>query len=188
MRIIFLLGLMFCAGIADAQPAFPKAAIFHQLTMQHGLSSDRIVKVLQDKEGFYWIATEDGVNRFDGTNVKVFRHDKNDSLTLSHNHCTDLMEDSKGNIWVATLDGLSCFIREKEIFKRYYLTHPAFANDRLNWIREITEDGEGNIWVAEFGLWKLNLNTNEFSYYYIHDASPEKSSTRALSRVQYDKR
>ncbi len=179
---------MFCAGILESQPVFPKAAIFHQLTMQHGLSSDRIVEVLQDKEGFYWIATEDGVNRFDGSNVKVFRHNKNDSLTLSHNHCTDLMEDSKGNIWVATLDGLSCFIKEKEIFKRYYLAHPAFANDRLNWIREITEDGEGNIWIAAFGLWKLNLATNEFSYFYIQDASPEKSATRALSKVQYDKR
>ena len=188
MRTVFLIGLIFCSGILAGQRPFPKAAIFYQLTMQHGLSSDRIVKVLQDKEGFYWIATEDGINRFDGTNVKVFRHNKNDSLSLSHNHCTDLMEDSKGNIWVATLDGLSCFKKEKEIFKRYYLSHPAFSNDRLNWIREITEDGEGNIWIAAFGLWKLNVRTDEFSYFYINNAPPEKSATRALSNVRYDSR
>ena len=186
MKAIFLLLLIYLPEPMPAQPVFPKAAIFYQLTMQHGLSSNRILKVLQDKEGFYWIATEDGVNRFDGTNVKVFRYNKNDSLSLSHNHCTDLWEDSKGNIWVATLDGLNCFIKEKEIFKRYYLQHDAFRNDRLNWIRGITEDAEGNIWITSFGLWKLNRKNDEFHFFYINNLFPEKSPTTTLSFLIYD--
>ena len=186
MKAILLLLLIFCPGIVSAQPVFPKAAIFYQLTMQHGLSSNRIVEVLQDKEGFYWIATEDGVNRFDGTNVKVFRYNKNDSLSLSHNHCTDLWEDAKGNIWVTTLDGLNCFIKGREVFKRYYLKHPAFRNDRLNWIRSITGDAEGNIWIASFGLWKFNVKKDEFLFFHLDNLPPEKSITRTISYLIYD--
>ena len=186
MRAIFLPVLIFCSAIMSGQPLVPKAAIFHQLTMQHGLSSNRIVEILQDRDGFYWIATEDGVNRFDGTNVKVFRYNKNDSLSLSHNHCTNLLEDSKGNIWVTTLDGLNCFIKDKEIFRRYYLTHPAFSNERLNWIRDIIEDKEGNIWISSYGLWKLDVKNDEFDYYNVINALPEKSVARTLSMLVYD--
>jgi ligand-binding sensor domain-containing protein len=60
--------------------------IFYQLTSAHGLSSDRTQAVIRDREGFYRIATQDGLNRFDGSSCKVYRNNRNDSNSLSHNN------------------------------------------------------------------------------------------------------
>jgi ligand-binding sensor domain-containing protein len=60
--------------------------IFEHLSTDNGLSSNKVEAILQDKEGFYWIATQNGLNRYDGSTFKVFRHHAEDSSSLAHNH------------------------------------------------------------------------------------------------------
>src|SRR5678809_1526678 len=99
---MMLITQVFLPGILPAQTG---GDLFYHLTTANGLSSDRINDILQDKDGFYWIATQDGLNCFDGSSCKIYRSIKNDSTSLSHNNCAYLAEDNNGDIWVGTQGG-----------------------------------------------------------------------------------
>ena len=81
------------------------ATHFERLSMEDGLSQSAVISILQDSQGFMWIATFDGLNRYDGYAFKVFRHNPQDAGTISNNNITSLYEDSKGRLWVGTRGG-----------------------------------------------------------------------------------
>ena len=90
---------------------------FTALTIKDGLSSNTVTSILRDHYGFMWFGTEDGLNKFDGTNFKVYRYRPNDSSNLQTNEILSLHEDHKGNLWVATSGGsLSLYDRKKDAF------------------------------------------------------------------------
>jgi ligand-binding sensor domain-containing protein len=107
---------------SEGQVCFSQSShqIFEHLTTDHGLSSNKVEAVLQDQEGFYWIATQNGLNRFDGTTFKLYRHHSEDSTSLTHNYCTGMVESQNGDTWVATHKGVSRFRKEKEYFQPVY--------------------------------------------------------------------
>ena len=127
---------------------------FEHLTTDHGLASNKVEAVLQDREGFYWIATQNGLNRFDGTSFKIYRHDSVDSTSLTHNYCTALLEGKNGDIWVGTYNGVSRFIKNKGCFQPIFLHHPSNNFEITNRIYHLAVDRDGNIWIAGNGLWK----------------------------------
>ena len=134
--------------------AFTQASnyIFDHLSAANVLSSNKAEAVIQDRDGFYWIATSDGLNKFDGTNCKVFRNDKNDSTSLANNQCTALVEDLDGNIWVGTNKGFCKYNKKTDHFERFYLKNGTDDVDPLNRINSICLDKEGNIWIGSFRL------------------------------------
>lgn len=73
--------------------------------MEEGLSQLSVLKIHQDKSGFMWFATRNGLNRYDGNSFVVYKHSNGDSLSLSSNHVTALAEDDRGNLWVGTMNG-----------------------------------------------------------------------------------
>lgn len=75
---------------------------FERLSTASGLSQSTIYKIIQDKKGFLWFATADGLNRYDGHNFKIFRNDPSDPSTLSGSDIFSIVEDDEGNIWVGT--------------------------------------------------------------------------------------
>jgi ligand-binding sensor domain-containing protein/two-component sensor histidine kinase len=184
-RIAIILLSVASSCICNAQAVFQKAAIYDKISSRHGLSSNKVIAVIQDDEDFYWIATLDGLNRFDGTNIKTYRHNKQDSSSLSHNHCTSLWKDKAGNIWIGTLNGLNRY-NSREGFRRYYLKHDKLSAVRLNWIRSITEDSAGNIWVAAFGLWKINPQTGQATFYNDNPSHPSKALINEEGNIIYD--
>ncbi len=121
------------------------AGVFFQLTTKNGLSSNRTTTVIQDRKGYYWIGTEDGLNRFDGTSCKVFRTIKDDSNSLSNNYCMYLLEDDLGNIWVGTQEGVSIYYPKEGRFKRVYFHRSAIPSERVNSIKGMAKDDQGNI-------------------------------------------
>lgn len=131
--------------------------IFEHLTTEQGLSSNKAEAVLQDRDGFYWIATQNGLNRFDGTSFTIFRHDSSDSTSLTNNNCTALVEDKNGDIWVATYKGVSRFLKAKGYFQPVYLHHPTRNFEITNRTYALATDDSGNIWIAGNGLWKYNV-------------------------------
>ncbi len=135
--------------------------IFEHLTTEDGLSSNKVEAVIQDREGFYWIATQNGLNRFDGTYFKIYRHNSGDSSSLTHNNCTDLAEDKNGDIWVATYKGVSRFVKSKGTFQPVYLHHPTKNFELTNRIYSIAVDNEGNVWIGGGGLWKYDTKTDK---------------------------
>lgn len=85
-------------------------------TADKELSSSMINKVFQDKDGIIWIATEDGLNRYDGAKFTVYKHDENDPHSLLSNYVRVLFEDSRGQLFVGSLKGLQVYNRDTESF------------------------------------------------------------------------
>ncbi len=75
---------------------------YERLSTASGLSQSSIYKIIQDKKGFLWFATADGLNRYDGHNFKIFRNDPSDPSTLSGSDIFSIIEDDEGNLWVGT--------------------------------------------------------------------------------------
>jgi len=130
------------------------------ITINEGLSQNSALAIIQDRKGFIWIGTKDGLNRYDGIGFQVYRHtlDKN---SLVNNHIKCLYQDSGGNIWIGTLDGLSKFNPETEQFTAYQKNDSTDLSGNL--ITTILEDSFKNIWIGtNSGLNKI-INTSNAS-------------------------
>ena len=93
---------------------------FDLLTVKDGLPYNIIHDITRDSKGFLWIATPEGLCRYDGTSFISFRHNPRDSASLMNNHVNSLAADGKGNLWGSTRDGLFRFDPSAGIFKNYY--------------------------------------------------------------------
>lgn len=75
-------------------------------TVEHGLSSSMVTDVHQDRSGFIWVGSQDGLSRFDGVKFKIYRHDKRDSSGIVNDWLRTLFEDRSGSMYIGTIDGL----------------------------------------------------------------------------------
>jgi signal transduction histidine kinase/DNA-binding response OmpR family regulator/ligand-binding sensor domain-containing protein len=98
---LLLFPVLICSTAATAQTN----ADHEVISTAQGLSQGLVNDMIQDKEGFIWIATKGGLNRYDGYSFKVFTTDPQDSNSISSNAVSNLMEDNKGRIWAGTYDG-----------------------------------------------------------------------------------
>lgn len=116
---------------------------FKHLDTKVGLSHNRILDVFQDRYGFIWIATIDGLNRYDGYEFLVLKHVEDDSSSLSSNLVTSIAEDIYGNLWVGTEFGLNKYNRKQNSFEHI------FDEDGLknNHIRALLADEKGSLWI-----------------------------------------
>jgi two-component system sensor histidine kinase ChiS len=140
---------------------------FYNLSIKQGLSQSTVNCVLQDKKGFMWFGTQDGLNLYDGYNFTVFNHNPLDSSSISDNiiHC--IYEDKKGNIWVGTEQGLNRFNRATQTFSRLQ-NIPGVVNSLLdNSVWAICEDSRGILWIGtdEGGLNSFDRKTKTFTHF-----------------------
>ena len=137
---------------------------FTSLTTKDGLSCNTVNTILKDHLGVLWFGTEDGLDKFDGTNFKIYRHKPNDPLSLQSNEILSLYEDPAGNLWVATSGGsLSLYDRKKDAFINLPSgDHPGSLPNNV--IRDVCGDYQGKIWVAHFeGVNILDPKTKHIS-------------------------
>jgi len=122
MKLIKYILLSLIIGFS---PFFYPGAIYGQLlnvkhfTIEDGMSQTSVQCLIQDKKGFLWIGTQDGLNKYDGYSFLRFKYDPSDTTTISNNYIHCIYEDNKNNIWVGTNSGLNKFDAEKQIFIRY---------------------------------------------------------------------
>ncbi len=127
------------------------------ISIQQGLSQGMIYDILQDREGFLWFATKDGLNRFDGYSLKVFSNEAYNPQSLSGNSILKLFEDHQGRIWVVTdNEGLNVYDKKTGRFQRIQHDSQNPRSLSSNQIRCIAEDAAGNILAAADGA-DLNL-------------------------------
>ncbi len=121
---------------------------FDFYSQEHGLSNNQIHCALQDKKGWMWFGTSQGVCRFDGYRFTVFKNDPDDSTSLKGNLVRVIYEDHKGQLWIGTEDGgLNKFDRGQETFQHFfYYEDPAPLKDVS--VTSIQEDNQGNLWVG----------------------------------------
>lgn len=100
---------------------------YDALTTSNGLSQGYVYDILQDKDGFMWFGTKDGLNRYDGYSFKVYTYDSYNPHSISNNNINRLFEDSKGRLWVSTDDGINIYDKKRDRFRRI-LHNPKDAN------------------------------------------------------------
>lgn len=119
---------------------------FENMNINDGLSQSLVNDMLQDRLGFIWIATQDGLNKYDGSQFVVYKKDPTNPASLSNNFIHAIFEDSEGYLWLGTNGGgLNRFDTRTEEFKRYDLG----AQNRI--VTDIAEDAQGNIWFSTTG-------------------------------------
>ncbi|OFY67094.1 MAG: hypothetical protein A2V64_02690 [Bacteroidetes bacterium RBG_13_43_22] len=117
--------------------------------------------IYQDKKGWMWFGTSQGLSRFDGYRFVNFVFDPDDSASLSGNIVRVITEDNKGNLIVGTENGgLNIFDREKERFLHPYKNHPEFMSREAS-VNAITQDNTGNLWIGtDLNLLKITNSGN----------------------------
>lgn len=150
--------LVLAAGILALAPpgveAQQETPTFRHLTIADGLSQNAVSAIVQDRRGFLWFGTKDGLNRYDGYTFRVFRHDPFDLRSLSDNAVTALFEDREGNLWVGTEGGsLDRFDRDREVFHRYGLEAGVAVN-------ALAQGAGGELWIATNGQGLARLPAN----------------------------
>ena len=139
------------------------------LTVENGLSHNEVTAIVQDKDGFIWIGTRGGLNRYDGYEFKIFNQIPGDSNSLVNPSVESLFDDSNGNIWIGTKSGgVSKYNPVTGIFKNIASNYKK-KNDLLpdNRILCFHEDKKGNIWMGtwESGVIVYNEKTNSSKTY-----------------------
>src|SRR6267142_946051 len=129
--------------------ASPPRATFHHLTPENGLSHPSVYGVAQDRAGFLWFTTQDGVSRYDGYRFKVFQHDPSNPASLAENDSSPMVVDDDGSIWIGTWGGgLDRFDPATETFQHFRKS----ANDprslKDDRIQVLLRDRRGAIWVG----------------------------------------
>ena len=93
---------------------------FDRVGIEQGLSQSSVQAIVQDSLGFLWFATQDGLNQYDGYNFKIFKHETNDSLSISDDWISALCIDQAGNLWIGTAGGgLNKYDKNKGLFRQY---------------------------------------------------------------------
>ncbi|MFY9154465.1 MAG: two-component regulator propeller domain-containing protein [Prolixibacteraceae bacterium] len=121
---------------------------FDFFSQENGLSNNQIHCIHQDKKGWMWFGTSQGVCRYDGYKFTVFKIDTEDSTSLKGNLVRTIFEDSKGQIWIGTENGgLNKFDRGKENFQHYFYQGGNAVLKNVT-VTAIHEDSKGNLWIG----------------------------------------
>lgn len=175
-------------GAQTDERAYASEAIrFDRIGLEQGLSQSTVSAIAQDAHGFMWFGTHDGLNRFDGYKITVFKHHPADSNSISHNTVWALMCDRKGNLWIGTEKGVNCY---KPYSNRFSL-HP--LSPETNQIAPVIasafcEDSRGTIWIGtSAGLRRYDQTTGAILSFRLpaDTSSPLRLAVQAICEDTY---
>ena len=140
LLFVFLTNLVFSPIYSQSQ------SIFKKIDQTNGLSNDRVSSIVKEKNGFVWIGTDNGLNRFDGNKIKIYNKQNS---ALSSNDIVDLLIDHKGKIWIATFGGgLNVYNPSNDKFITYKNSPNDTKSIPSNELNTIFEDSNGIIWLG----------------------------------------
>jgi len=148
VRLLFLISLsvfFFFSGTLLAQ-----GADYEKITIEKGLSQGMIFDLHLTRDGFLWVATKGGLNRYDGYNFKVFANNPFDSLSIASNVATELLEDSRKLLWVGLEGkGVDVYDPGTGCFHHFPLRFESTTGSPFLRVQTITEGKDGAIWVLQ---------------------------------------
>ena len=155
----------------------------------NGLSDNDINCFLQDRQGFMWIGTNDGLNRYDGYNFKVYQPDALNKNSISSAQISSLYEDKNGLIWVGTANGgLNSFNPKTEKFNTWLRSDTATNSISDNTVNAICADANNNLWIATAsGLNFFNTTTGNFKAYHHKDGDVNSIARDNIYSLYLDK-
>src|SRR5687768_1620636 len=144
---------------------------FDRFTTENGLSSNVVYCILQDKKGWLWIGTNDGLSRYDGYSFKTYRSDPGDSSSLPANSVNALCEDQDGNLWIGTSKGVCKF----NIGKNNFIKIPLLTEFMISQILKVNKHelliNSGGVFLTVdiHSLKSTHLQTSQRFREYRHD-------------------
>ena len=179
-----LLSLIWFSALAQSAPLLSEPT-FLRLSTEQGLSQDSVNALLIDQQGFLWIATYDGLNRYDGYRVEVITGKNDEFLNIS---VDSLFQDSKGNLWIGT--------EAKGVFKYNLETGEAtkiaalpskITPDFLQLTSQIMEDKQGNVWIfLDHAIVKYSYQTLSISTIFELDSESIKNNSFVRAGLVYE--
>lgn len=162
-RLLCIILLLQIAGWTEVQSApVANTYYFSNLSLKDGLSQLSVLKIYQDSKGYMWFGTRNGLNKYDGNRMVVYKHLDSDSLSLVDNHITAIVEDRKNYLWVGTSRGLN-----RLDLKTDRITPYAGKNFSLldSGVRSLFIDSNDRLWVG----------TSKGLYLFVHEADTFQS-------------
>lgn len=144
-----------------------QASLSHYST-DEGLSSNAISDIIQDKYGYVWIATWNGLCRFDGYNFYNYATGGESHIPLLHNRILDITADKDANIWMRMYDG-RVFVLNRKTDKICYAFEKVKDGNHIKTEKKITADNNGNVFIiiSQRGIYRLRLNNNIITSHFI---------------------
>jgi len=163
--LIFIVSGFFFAGYCFSAQLSPHH-YFKTLDSKNGLSQNTINSIIQDKMGFMWFGTKDGLNRYDGLSFRPFKSRIGDPKSLGSNFINVLYEDALGYIWVGTDAGVYIYDPQDESFRNFDLSKGQEKTIQRS-VSMIQGDKNGQIWIAveSQGLYCYNLESKKLKNY-----------------------
>ena len=163
---------------------------FERISLEQGLSQSVVLCILQDSRGFMWFGTQDGLNRYDGYEFTVYKHDPENPNSLSDNFVQAIYKDQSGALWIGTNGrGLDRFDRGTEQFTHYPNDpddpHSLSNND----VQTIYEDQSGVLWIGTNGggLNRFDRETEQFVRYQNNPNDPHSLSNNSVLSIYKDR-
>ncbi len=161
--LILFISLVFFSSIT-----FTQTINTEHITTTEGLSGNRINTIFQDSYGFLWFGTDNGLDRYDGYEFKVYKHVAGDKKSIGSNRIESITEDKNHNLWIAQWNGISRYDRYTKTFKNYNLNKISnhFVSIAPKAIK-IYCDSRNEIWARlvtgeNFGPVKYDKQTDQF--------------------------
>ena len=154
-----LVGITVLTPINKLSYAQSKNLIFNNINIEQGISQSTIEAIFQDSEGYIWLGTNDGLNRYNGYEFKIYNYEEYQN-SISHNGITDITEDKYGNIWVNTVSGVNKINKKTEKISNYTEINGKIKEDSTT---EIIVTKDNNILVGTYeGLNIYNAKEDRF--------------------------
>ena len=158
MRSTLLLIMLWASFVCQAQS-------YKLFTTDEELSSSLINHIYQDSNGMIWVATEDGLNRYDGAKFTTYKHNPEDAHSLSHNYVRRIFEDSKGHIYIGTHNGVQVYNPATDTFSGKAILENGRPYNQS--ITDIIERNNGEVWVAGYRTGKIEIDGDNLRLTYL---------------------
>jgi signal transduction histidine kinase/ligand-binding sensor domain-containing protein/CheY-like chemotaxis protein len=189
-----LVACIVAAFSVAANAAAPVAAVrplyFEHLTIRDGLSMGTINSILQDSVGYVWLATENGLDRYDGYSIREYRRQRGAEHGLASDYIWSMAEDASGDLWLATDGGgVARWDRKTDQFQQFRHDSNLPRSLSSDALRALIVDPRGQIWVGtkDQGLDVLNPHTGESRHYRHNDADPHSLAADSVDTVYADR-
>ena len=165
---VVLIWLLACSGLRAQPNTLPLE--FEHIQEPQGLAHNLMGAILRDRNGFLWLGTIDGLNRFDGTHFTVFKSGLTGKQAITNNRVHALCEDKRGYIWIGTRRGINCFNPETQQMTQI----DSVNGKRLSVCYSIVCDRQGNVWFSDgnAGLVCYRVKTGKFDLFAVSPADP----------------
>ncbi|GAC14396.1 ligand-binding sensor domain-containing diguanylate cyclase [Aliiglaciecola lipolytica] len=163
LKLQMVLLLMVCISAFNVK-ADNENIKFQRITLDQGLSQENILTAFQDSAGYMWFGTQEGLNRYDGYQFKVYTYSSRNKESLSSDWIYSIIEPQKDVLWIGTRNGINVFDKSTQAFKHYRYNADSKSTINSDTVRVLFHSSKNQIWVgSDNGLNIYNPSTDDFT-------------------------